>query len=600
MTAQLPPVLNGTAHVSRVVFILVDALRADHVGWYARRDVGTPALDRLARQGVVFANAVSQFPSTRGSVSSILTGLYPSQHGLLDRVTKIKRGVVSVAGLEEGVPTLPEVLAGGGHITAAFVGGNANLKPVFGLTRGFLHVDYLPTTDGTVLTDSFERFVKAGLPERAFCYLHFMDVHNPLPDQMIPSRLDHGLDLELVEESMAQLVEHYAAAVRRTDRHIARVVATLDEAGVLDDTMVIVTADHGEEHSEHEAMLAHGRSLYRELLHVPLIMRLPGEAFAGTVVDRPVQTIDLMPTILDASGCPHAGLSGQSLLPAIAGGERDPAPPAFSELLRQDRYHQSATTSTHQLIVSYRLEEPATASLADLRPGVTVSCRGQLIDPGSFLPTKLSIMRAKSPRVRGTVEVMDQEAGALTVLGASFRVDEGTAWFGLEDEPIPPSAVGVGDWVGAVLDEIPEGGYRATTVHRRKPGGKSHLVGPIERVRDLEDGLLLVTVLQTDIIVGSNLALTARNTRFNQRKTDALTRVLEADYLGKEAELYDLTADPRQARNIVDERGDIAQDLEAQLAGWTERLATRTHVSTASVDVDPETLEQLRRMGYLD
>lgn len=584
--------------MARVVFVLVDACRADFIGCHARRDLGTPTLDRLADQGVVFANAVAQFPSTRASVSSLFTGLYPTQHCLVDRVLETKEGPVSVVGLHEGVPTLAEMLAGAGHVTAAFVAGNPNLKPVFGLTRGFLHIDYLPTVEGSVLVDRFARFVEAGLPGNFFCYLHFMDVHNPLPNQVIPSRLDRGLDLDLVKERMDQLVEHYAAAVRLVDDHIGRVLDMLEVAGALDDTLIIVTADHGEEHHEHGVMLAHGHSLHRELVHVPLIMRLPDGAFAGTVVDQPVQLIDLMPTILEVAGCSRAGLAGRSLLPAVQGKDGDPVP-AFSELLRPDRYWQSATTSTHQLIVSYLFEEAATASLADLQPGVTVHCAGQPIQTGSFLTTVCSLILDRPPSVGGAVAAVNPETGSLTVLGVSFDTDEATSWLGLEEEPIEPSAIRVGDFISAVLVKAASGGYRATQVHRRPRGGLSWLVGPLERIRDLENGMRLVTVLGTDIVVG-DVILEARYERFQQIEVDPPTRVLEADYLKREVELYDLAADPCQARNIVDERPDIAQELEAQLAAWTEQLVTRTPVSAPSVDVDPETLEQLRRMGYLE
>ncbi|MGH3921328.1 MAG: sulfatase-like hydrolase/transferase [Pseudonocardiaceae bacterium] len=586
--------------VSRVIFVLVDALRADHVGWYAGRDVGTPTFDRLASRGVVFANAISQAPATRGSVSSVFTGFYPSQHGLVDRAREDDRGEASVAGLDKGVPTLAELLAADGHVTAAFVAGNANLRPVFGLTRGFLHVDYLPTTDGSVLVDRFERFVEAGPPGRAFCYLHFMELHHPLPME-IPSRLDQGLDLDTVEESMGQLVEYYAAAARLVDQHIGRVVGALEAARMFDDALIILTADHGEEHLEHGAMLAHGRTLYRELVHVPLIMKLPDGASAGTVVDQPVQLIDLMPTILDAAGCPRTDLAGRSLLPAIRG-EGGDASLAFSELLRRDRYCQSATSSTHQLIVSYLLEESAAVSLADLRPGVTVKLKGQLTQGGSLLPTKLALTSKESVTLRGTVDAVDGKTGSLTVLGVPFRTDRTTSWVGLEEEPIEPSTLGVGQRLSATLVEASDGGYLAVKIQQRKPGGKSKIVGPIQRVADLEADFRLVTVLGTEIAVGSNLLRTAKHQGkiFDHRKSDALTRVLQADHVGREVELYDLAADPLQARNIVDKRPDIAQELEAQLAAWTEQLMTGSRVSAAGIDVDPETLEQLRRMGYLE
>src|SRR5215203_5341496 len=136
---------------------------------------------------------------------------------------------------------------------------------------------------------------------------------------------------------------------------------------MLEDTLIIFSADHGEELGEHGGMLSHGRTLYRELLHVPLIVRLPGQAFTRERIDQPVQLIDFMPTILDYLQCPPMDVPGRSLLTLIRGEETERAA-AFSEHVRPDRYSQSVTTRTHQLIQSYQLENTRPGSPADLNP----------------------------------------------------------------------------------------------------------------------------------------------------------------------------------------------------------------------------------------
>ncbi|MGH8964286.1 MAG: sulfatase-like hydrolase/transferase, partial [Actinomycetes bacterium] len=114
--------IEAPAHVRDVVLIVVDAMRADRLGAYAG-SAGTPAMDELARHGTVFTNACAQAPSTRPSVSSLMTGRYPSQHGVVDRVVREEDGVVSVVGLDPSVPLLAEILSDARVTTAAFLGG---------------------------------------------------------------------------------------------------------------------------------------------------------------------------------------------------------------------------------------------------------------------------------------------------------------------------------------------------------------------------------------------------------------------------------------------------------------------------------------------
>jgi hypothetical protein len=582
------------------ILILVDALRADHVGCYTGEDLGTPNMDRLARQGVVFENAISQGSWTRPSTASMMTGLYPSQNGVGSRWSKTNEGRLSARSLDPSIPTLAETLTADGH-TTAFIGGNAILKPLFGVTRGFTHNLWRSIgNDGAVIVEDFERWVQTERRESSFCYMHFMDVHKPLPTETIPARLDTGLDLDLVKESKNELMGYYAAAVRRVDRHIGGVIRTLESAGMLEDTLIIFSADHGEELGEHGGMLSHGRTLYRELLHVPLIVRLPGEAFAGERIDQPVQLIDFMPTIFDYLQCPPIDVPGRSLLTLIRGEETKRA--AFSEHVKPERYTQSVTTRTHQLIQSYQLEDTRPGSPADLQPGLSVAAKGQRIQGGRFIPTKILMQREDRPTLSGTIERVDAASDSVTLMGITCQIDEDTRFIGKEDRgPLTLDGLAVGDRVTLNFNAESNGRRVATTVKRKAPGGKSKIEGRIERVQDLEGGLRSITVLGTDILIDSNTKVRAiKDVGREDVKVSPVNRVLTGAYIDVHTELYDVTSDPAETRNIVDERPDIAQELEEKLALWTQSLLGQVRETTGSVDVDPETMEQLRLMGYVE
>jgi len=559
-------------------------------------------MDELARKGVQFTNAVSQSSWTRPAVASLLTGLYPSQHGVVE-VGQSKNGRLSGCALDPAIPTLAELLAAGGWATAAFLGGNANLKPAFGLTRSFEHLRWQPTNDGAILARDFEEWLKAKKPEPAFCYLHFMDVHHPLPAEIISSRLDRGLDLQAVAESMNQLLEHYAASVRRVDQHIGRVVRALASAEILDGSWVILTADHGEELMDHGAMLAHGRTLYRELVHVPLLLRLPGRFQAGTIVDGPVELVDLVPTVLDGLGLPSPSVPGRSLMPRIGATETSAPAPAYSELVRRDRYAQSITTETYQFIRTFVFEEVPIVSPTDLREGMSVEVRGQPVQGRSFFATKVSLKPAGTVgKVRGTVEHVDVVGGSLTIMGLPFDVDEDTEFLGQDETPFALADLLAGERVSLAFASRPDGRRVAVKVKRTKPGGKSKIVGAIEQVQHLEGGLRSITILGIDVVLDGNMRLVTplREKRdASEAEASALSRVLAAGALDTRRELYDIRVDPAQTRDICDERPDVANELEQLLMNWAESLAGTAH-APASAEIDPETLDQLRRMGYID
>jgi hypothetical protein len=428
-----------------------------------------------------------------------------------------------------------------------------------------------------------------------------MDVHHPLPAEIIAGRLDRGVDLDLLEETTRELLQSYARAVRRVDEHLRRVLAALERAGRLDDSLVVVTADHGEELGERGAVLAHGRTLYPELIRVPLFARFPDREFAGVVVPEPVQLVDLVPTVLDHLGFRPAELPGRSLLPLVRGESPNGSGPAFSELMRRDRYAQSATTSTHQLIKTYVLEEASDLHGNDLAPGLVVSVKGQPIQGGPFLATKIGLKRAGDQKVRALVEGVDAGAGRLGAMGMQFEVASDAELVGFDGQPLAFADLAPGDKVSIRFSDH-GGRHVATRIARRKTGGKSKVVGTVEAVRDVGEGVRAILVLGIEVAVRSDMPVGALREKRPGKLDwgDGLTRVLAGEIIEARTELYDLEADPAATRDVASEQPAVAQELETALALWTASIAAGSGGPLGSVEVDAETLDQLRRMGYVD
>jgi len=324
-----------------VLLLVVDALRFDHVGAYGYERDTTPTIDKLAGESVLFTRAYSPGNSTRSSVPAMLTSLYPAATGV-ERHEDV---------LHSAVPTLAEALARAGYATAAFV-TNPSLRPEVGFGRGFDVYDYNPRLEGTASTA--ERFETAtrlqtraleflrGVEQRPFfVYIHYRDVHGPYvppepydrrywdPDAPIAAqraltddeyqKLGGGKRLDGLQ-TLEHYVSQYDGEVRYTDDRIAEFLAELDRSGRLENTVVIVTADHGEAFLEHGDW-GHGDELYEEELHVPLIFRLPGRRHAGSRIDVPVSGVDLWPTLAGLTGTPApSGVQGRSLVPMMEAG----------------------------------------------------------------------------------------------------------------------------------------------------------------------------------------------------------------------------------------------------------------------------------------
>ncbi|HEX9667977.1 MAG TPA: sulfatase-like hydrolase/transferase [Thermoanaerobaculia bacterium] len=313
---------------ANVLLVTLDTVRADRVGCYGGA-VATPALDRLAREGVRFAQASSPAPLTLPAHASLLSGLLPPAHGLRNN---------GAGAFPADRPTLATALAARGYRTAAFLGAFV-LDRRFGLDRGFATYDdeiergpdTAPSLEAERRGDRVVDRALAWLERQGeederpfFLWVHLYDAHAPYAPPP-PFRERHA-------------GRPYDGEVSFADAQVGRLLAALDRRGLAGDTVVAVAADHGEALGEH-GELTHGFFLYEPTLHVPLLLRAPGNFRGGTVVETPVGLADLAPTLSGlvegglAVAAP-AGLAGRDLSAALLAGEE----PAAADLYAETHY----------------------------------------------------------------------------------------------------------------------------------------------------------------------------------------------------------------------------------------------------------------------
>jgi arylsulfatase A-like enzyme len=270
-----------------ILLYSIDTLRADHLGCYGRSQAQTPNIDRLAREGARYAQALTTVPVTVPSHTSMLSGLWPATHG-----ARGNEGF-SVPG---DVTTLPELLRSAGWQTGGFIGGMP-LHRICGLAQGFDHYDddLAPWGDQTGLARRSERtaddVVDAALawlesrdPNRpTFAFVHVFDPHAPY-ETPLPGAARGSYDGEIA----------------RVDRALGRLLDRLADMPRWASSLKIVTADHGESLGEH-GEATHGVFTYQSTLHVPLIVHWPGRVDPGRV-DTPASLVDVSPTLLKLAG----------------------------------------------------------------------------------------------------------------------------------------------------------------------------------------------------------------------------------------------------------------------------------------------------------
>ena len=346
-----------------VVLFSIDTVRDDHLSCTGYPRPTTPWLDLLARESAWFRDAASTSSYTLPAHASMLTGQLPSRHGAESEASGrdhvwLDRSDLVAARLREA-----------GWQTAAFTGG-VYLSAKFGLDQGFDQYDAVdlalerrarryesePATGQPAFNRAFRRqrtfghaldWIRGHADGPFFLFLHTYLVHEYLPAARHEARFHGACASALADEEQDFLrvrnlkkrptaadVDHfvdlYDAALCEADELVGRLMTTLRETGELEQTVVVVVSDHGEEFLDH-GLLAHGRTLYDEVLRVPLIVRAPGRA--AVEVRTPVSLADIAPTLLDLCGvAPQHEMDGRSLVPLIDGETPASAPPQLAEL----------------------------------------------------------------------------------------------------------------------------------------------------------------------------------------------------------------------------------------------------------------------------
>lgn len=371
--ADLP---EARAGLPNVVLIILDTVRAANLGLYGYARPTSPELSRWAEEGVVFERAYSTAPWTLPSHATLFTGRYPYE---------TRTGIVRPLGTD--APTLAEALAGQGYATAGFVANLLYTTPTSGLDRGFARYEahdvslarvarsyWLPRSiesvvrrrrglstvivkDGRIVTDDFLAWLDDRDDRPFFAFLNYFDAHDPYePPEPWRSLFGPGPDEpwrpEMVNlwgrtDSAARIIDQfeqrYDGGIAYVDHQLGIVRRRLEADGLLDETIVVITSDHGEAWGEN-GQLGHLNALYVPLLHVPLFISYPGHLPEGRRAIAPVTLRDLPATILDLVGSGDgAPLPGSSLVAAMSvGGATTSASPVLAELYAYQRESKGA------------------------------------------------------------------------------------------------------------------------------------------------------------------------------------------------------------------------------------------------------------------
>ncbi len=412
-----------------ILLILVDTLRRDHLGTYGYERDTSPNIDALAKRSIRYERAYSQSSWTIPSTAALLSARYASDLGIRRQHDR----------LSDEVLLLPEVLKQNGYRTGAvvshvFISRRWNFDQGYDFFDGGNVKGHAAVTSAGV-TDAALRFIDRSFGAGpSFLLVHYFDPHadyiehegyrfsqemnydGPIKSGMIYKYVKSSFRRSHPED-LAYLLALYDSEIAFTDAQIGRLIRHLEERELLDDTIVILTADHGEEFLEHQSF-GHALTLYQEQIHVPLLIRWPG-AERGRVSSRVVQTIDIFPSILDYLGIPAPpGIAGLAIQAQTQ--ER----PAISETFRKPVRLRSIVSGDYKLIWDldaeagtdhrlYRIDRDPEERVDVLEREPQVAARLQSELQRRFGRLEMKHAPSSSPRV----ELSDEEKRALEALG---------------------------------------------------------------------------------------------------------------------------------------------------------------------------------------
>jgi arylsulfatase A-like enzyme len=301
-----------------VILVSLDTTRPDLLGFYGNAEVRTPNLDDLASESIVLDEFMTVVPTTLASHASLFTGKYPHRHGTPRNGFMVHQANV----------TLAELLREQGFVTAGFAGSFA-LSGRFEIAQGFEHYDEsferMRGDDGALqnersaaaVTDAVIGFLdRNGIPDHLFLFAHYFDPHAPYDppapyDAMYDPRGREGLPSwfelrKVCGHSISEKTDlddraskQYAGEISYMDHHLGRLFQTLRERGILDEALLVITSDHGENFWEHRACFDHGWTAYQTTMRAVGLLRLPGARHAGARIGQLTASVDILPTVLE-------------------------------------------------------------------------------------------------------------------------------------------------------------------------------------------------------------------------------------------------------------------------------------------------------------
>lgn len=558
-----------------VFIISIDTLRSDRLPMYGYDKVRTPALDALREDGILYQHAYSHTPLTAPSHTSMLTGLLPAEHGIRDNIG---------FSLRREIPSIAETLRNSGYATGAAISAWV-LRKETGLNRGFdLYddaVEALPDKarlisniqrDGAATTTVAREWI-AKQQKPVFFLLHIYEPHTPYsPPEPFKSTYANAYDGEIAH----------------ADQIVGGFIQSLKDRGLYDKSLIILLSDHGEglgDHGEEE----HGMFLYREAIQIPLVVKLPGQKFAGDTVSAPVGIIDVVPTILERTGTKmNARLPGRSLTAFLT--EKAPERrPVYSETY-YPRFH-FGWADQHSLIDAQKhyIHSPKpelfdlTADFSEKKNVLTEDRRGFFAMKAAIAPL---IREPEAPSAIDPEEAA--KLAALGYLGSTVQTTPGEAL------PDPKDHIGTFKAIGDAFVHFRDRRYAESLALIER------LLGQNPRILDLYD--LKQKVLtrlgrpQEAIEVGkAALRMSPTATHLAIDLANLMLETGQLDDAQKHAELA-LKSDPGQVHEILAriwiERKDLARaEQEAKLAIATDSDRIASLMTLARVQREQGKLE---------
>jgi arylsulfatase A-like enzyme len=358
----------------RVIIISIDALRADHLGCYGYSRKTSPFIDEFAKESVIFENAVTPRPKTTPSLVSMLSGQYPYRHGVRNLNHPLKTTI-----------GLPVSLKKSGLNTAAFV-SNWVLRPEScGLEKSFDVYNAKFTQQETNRKNVFQRtaaetnteifeWLGKNHKQPFFLWVHYIDPHGPYNapkphDDVFHHKNPTLRSAELVPEyqrlatipvvdgltDIQNYIDQYDNEINYNDQQVGQLIKRLRSLDLVENSLVIITSDHGESLGQHDYYFEHGRELYDDCSKIPLIVRFPSSSHieGGKRVDALVSLMDIYPTVLDVlniNNKPDQDIDGKSMLPLVQG-KSSIHDEIFIEHYKKNEFSKTAIrTHTHKLI----------------------------------------------------------------------------------------------------------------------------------------------------------------------------------------------------------------------------------------------------------